>query len=150
MKSLSVKLDVILIGLIVFGYVEVWATDWRLFDFDDEETDYYDAESVTRPFRNIVRVWIRSDFTEKGIIEKVKQLGKEYVDVEYAMSEEEIDCLDRKRRTLSVNVYSKGGKIIYSNSREGRWDYIPSGGMGEFLYKAVCKNFLVQAVDVSP
>jgi hypothetical protein len=33
MKSLSVKLGVILIGLIIFGYAEVWAEDWMFYGF---------------------------------------------------------------------------------------------------------------------
>jgi dipeptidyl aminopeptidase/acylaminoacyl peptidase len=32
MKSLSVKLGVILIGLITFSYAEVWGADWKIFD----------------------------------------------------------------------------------------------------------------------
>ena len=31
MKSLLVKLGVILIGLTIFGYGEVWGEDWKLF-----------------------------------------------------------------------------------------------------------------------
>jgi len=31
MKSLSVKFGVILIGLIIFGYAEVWGADWKEF-----------------------------------------------------------------------------------------------------------------------
>jgi hypothetical protein len=31
MKSLSVKLGVILIGLAIFGYAEVWGEDWKFY-----------------------------------------------------------------------------------------------------------------------
>ncbi len=32
MKSLSVKLGVILIGLAIFSYAEVWGADWKFYD----------------------------------------------------------------------------------------------------------------------
>jgi len=32
MKSLSVKLGVILIGLAIFSYGEVWGADWKFFE----------------------------------------------------------------------------------------------------------------------
>ena len=32
MKSLSVKLGVILIGVAIFGYAEVWGANWKFFE----------------------------------------------------------------------------------------------------------------------
>ena len=69
MKSLSVKLGVILIGLAIFGYAEVWGADWKLYGVHENFSAYYDAQSITRPSKNIVRVWIRWDWTEKGVLD---------------------------------------------------------------------------------
>ncbi len=44
---------------------------------------YYDAQSITRPSKNIVRVWVKWDYTEKGVIENVKRLGKKYENLSY-------------------------------------------------------------------
>jgi hypothetical protein len=55
MKSLPVKLGVILIGLAIFGNAEVWGADWRLYEKDS----YYDASSITRQPDGSVRVWTK-------------------------------------------------------------------------------------------
>ena len=48
MKSLSVKLGVILIGLAIFSYTEVWGADWKYFSAGDDGIFYwYDAQGVT-------------------------------------------------------------------------------------------------------
>jgi hypothetical protein len=66
MKSLLGKLGVVLIGLAIFGYAEVWGADWKLLGTNEQISTYYDAQSITHPSENIVRVWTRMDFTEKG------------------------------------------------------------------------------------
>ena len=76
MKSLSVKLGVILIGLAIFGCAEVWGADWKLYSSNELYLGYYDAQSITCPSKNIVRVWVKWDCTEKGVIEGGGSLGK--------------------------------------------------------------------------
>jgi len=60
MKSLSGKLGVIstIIGLTIFGYVEVWGEDWKLFKKTEDAKFYYDKKEITRSPKKIVKVWI--------------------------------------------------------------------------------------------
>src|SRR4030042_6325939 len=74
MKSLPVKLGVILIGLVICGCAEVWGEDWKHYGDDEKFSAYYDVQSITRPSKNIVRVWLRWDWTEKGVIVMCKAL----------------------------------------------------------------------------
>ena len=139
MKSLSLKSGVFFAGLAIFSYAEVWGAGWREFDRNDEEIRYYYVNSVRHLSDKIVRVWVKMEYTDKGLIEKIQKLGKNYENLKYTMMEEEINCSDKKWRNLSLHDYSKEGKVIYSSSRAGGWKRIDSGSMAETLCKAVYK-----------
>ncbi len=113
--------------------------DWRLYGRDGERIRYYDAERITRPSKDIVRVWIRFEYTDKGVIEMVRNYVKKYENIGQQIALEEINCLEKAWRNLSLTHYSKEGKVIFSGSHDGQWNYIVSGSVGESLYKAVCK-----------
>ena len=140
MKSLLVKLGVIfIIGIVIFGCAGMRGERWRLYDRDDEYIGYYDAKGITHPSKNIVRVWERWEYTDKGVIEKVKELGKKYENINKTTLLDEINCSEKKWRLLFLNHYSKEGKIIFSASQEGQWDDIVLNSRAGALYKAVCK-----------
>jgi len=140
MKSLSVKLGVILIGLTLFTYAEVWGADWRLISSTDSYKCFYDAENITRSSTNIVGVWARLEYTEKGISGIVKEFGKHYEDLSYSLELWEIDCVKKKQRILSITEYSVEGSILYTNpakSRPSAWKPISREAVAESLYNAV-------------
>jgi len=139
MKPLLVKLGVILIGLAIFGNTEAWGADWILYNFDDLNIRYYDAETITRPSKDIVRVWVKWEYTYKGRIEIVKRLGEKYENIDFTVALEEINCSDKTKQNLSLDDYSKDGKTMFSTSGEYRWNYIVSRSAAEALYGAVCK-----------
>ncbi len=138
MKSLF-KLGFIFLGLAIFGCAEAWGADWILYSFDDLNIRYYDAETITRPSKDIVRVWVKWEYTYKGRIEIVKKLGDKYENIDFTVALEEIKCSDRTKQNLSLDDYSKDGKTIFSTSAEYGWNYIVSGSAAEVLYGAVCK-----------
>jgi hypothetical protein len=139
MKFLSVKLGVILIGLIIFGNAGAWAADWKLYDVDGQIIRYYDAEGITRPSKNIARVRVKLEYTDKGVIEMVKKFGKHYENFKLIIALNEINCPHKKIRNLSITHYSKEGKVILKASHESEWDYIVPDSIAETLYQAVCK-----------
>jgi hypothetical protein len=139
MKSSSVKLGVILIGLIISGCAGMLGGRWRLYDRDDKYIGYYDAKDITHPSENIVTVLQRWKYTDKGVIEMVKELGKKYENISQTIILNEINCSEKQFRTLSLNHYSKKGEVIFSASQEGQWNYIVPNSRVEVLYKAVCK-----------
>ncbi len=139
MKSLFLKLGLLFVGLAILSYAEVWGAEWREFDRNDGEIRYYYGHSVRHPSDKIVRVWVKMEYTDKGLSEKIQKLGKNYENLMYTMMEEEINCSDKKWRKLSLHDYSKEGKVIYSSSRAGEWKRIDPGSMPEALCKAVSK-----------
>jgi hypothetical protein len=64
MKSLSVNLGIILavIGLVSFGYAEVWGEDWRLFSLPDQpKSQRLYAEDETRYSCNKIQMGMTQD-----------------------------------------------------------------------------------------
>ena len=138
MKSLLGKLGVILIGLAIFGCAEVWGADWKFLKSDDDCSVYYDAQNITRPYTNIVRVWVRIDWTEKGVLFWAK-FGKINENLSHLINLWEIDCVEKKRRHLSRTDYDNKGGVIYSSSSPSKWDFIVPESRVEALSKEVCK-----------
>lgn len=141
MKSLSVKLGVVLIGLAIFSCAEVWGADWKQWT---RFGDYYDVESITHPSKNIVRVWTKHVFPEEVVRKRMKNGGKiagdeDVLDCQLILYE--IDCAQRMARELSVSTYSMMGKFIgsYSDVYLKDWFLIEPESMAEVLLKAVCK-----------
>jgi hypothetical protein len=142
MKSLSVRSGVILIGLFIFGYAEVWGADWKLYAKTDLHECFYNAENMIRSSQDIVEVWTKLEYTERGIIETVKKFGKHYENLSYSLELWEINYAEKKHRLLSITLYSVEGNILYTNqagSRPPPWKIISRESIEESLYKAVCK-----------
>jgi len=144
MKSSPFKLGIIVlfIGLTMFGYAEVWGADWRLYTKTDLHEGFYDAENMIHSLRDIVEVWTRLEYTERGVIETVKKFGKHYENLSYSLELWEINCAEKKHRLLSITLYSVEGNILYTNqagSRPPPWKIILRESVEESLYKAICK-----------
>ena len=139
MKSLLGKLGVVLIGLVIFSYTEVWGADWKLYNSGEECLGYYDAQSITRPSKNIVRFWTKSVWTEKGVLSWVKDSGKKYENLSHTIYLQEINCAEKKIRRLSVTQYGHKGSVIDIIDSPSYWIFINPESMMEILYKEVCK-----------
>ncbi len=140
MKSLAVKWSCV--GLILFCSAEAWGADWKLFAETDSYQCFYDAEDTVPSSNGVVDVWAKLEYTKRGIRGIVEKFGSHYEDLSYSLELWEINCPKRKDRLLSITEYSAEGKILYSNSSEGRhpaWKMIPRESVDESLYHAVCK-----------
>ncbi len=139
MKSLLLTL--LCTGLIFSWSVEVWGADWKLFAETDSYECFYDAEDSAPSLNNIVDVWTKLEYTEKGVKGIVKKFGEHYADLCYSLELWEINCGEKKERILSITEYSAEGKILYASSAQGQpaWKMIPRQSVDESLYKAVCK-----------
>jgi hypothetical protein len=137
MKSLLVRVGVILIGLLIFvtGCQSTRGGDWKYFNSTDLYECFYYEENMTRSHKNIVRVRIKLEYTEKGIAENVKEFGKDYENLSYSLQFWEIDCPAKKRRILSINQYSVEGNILKTKPAKSRH----SESLGKSLSEAVCK-----------
>ena len=140
MKSLSVKLVVIFIGLTIFAYAEVWGADWKVYFYSELGTSSYDVQNIIRPSRNLVRGRLKQDYTPEGIAKMVATFGADYQNLNESIILWELNCTSKEFRFLQVTHYSKdGGILLTGKMMKGEWDLIIPGTNFDFLYKALCK-----------
>ena len=142
MKSLLGKVPVYLevIGYIVFFFcMEGWGMDWKGYGTSDTLSLYYDVESITRPSKDVVRVWVKGIYRMKGV-ELVEKFGEKYETLGHSLFLSEVHCAEKKVRTLSIVDYSTGGEILDSNSTERKWNSIVPESIGESLYEILCRQ----------
>ncbi len=133
---------ILLAGLAYLFCEEAYAKDWRLYAKTDSYECFYDAEDLFISSQDVVEVRTKSEYTEKGVAETVKKLGKHYRNLSYSLELWETDCKGKKSRLLSITAYTAEGSILYNDqagSRSPPWKIIPRGSVEESLYHALCK-----------
>ena len=149
MKSLLGKVGVVL--LTIFFFVVGCQTpvkkdeyskgaSWKFYGSTEDFEGYYDTQNITHPSKNIVRLRVRLNITEKGVLYLVRNLGNKYENVSYYINLNEINCLEKEYRSLSRNFYDNKGEMIISTSPPSEWKFIIPESIGENLYKEVCKQ----------
>jgi hypothetical protein len=163
MKSLLVKFGIILlIGLTIFGYAEVWGADWKFFKVTRSSElvgglpvyrlfQFYDASSIVYPSKNIVKVWIKSFEVERGKNDtfppEIKELPYETLNplkLDYTTYLLEIYCLERRYKSLKVfffvgedGVEKEVPKGLFPSLYESN-EISPEDDM-DILWKMLCK-----------
>ncbi len=135
-RQLGVVLGVI--GLIVLGYTEGWGVDWKYYGTNEDGSYFYDTESMTRSSRDLVEVWVQSDYSEKGRSHWVREGGKRFEDLDFSLILLALNCGDRSARYLRIVFYSKNGNVFHPMDNE-EWHFIAPDSMTETLHKEVCK-----------
>ena len=141
-----------------FKYVEVWGANWKLYMANDFGGWFYDAETITRPSKDTVRVWGKTVYTDKGVMrrvtdmrvisekykaiyEKYKDLESKYKDLSYEQNLIEINCANRKSRTLKGTSYSRDGSVLWNFTPEAPdWNEVVPGSVVVALYEIICKQ----------
>jgi len=139
-KSLSGKLGVILviIGLAIFVYAEVWGFDWKYYGTNEEGSYFYETESMKRQSQNIVRVCVQSIYTEKGISQWVREGGEKFQNLDFSLVLSDLNCADKAIRHLRIVFYSKNEEVFYPvNSDE--WQLFAPDLMSGTLFEEICK-----------
>jgi len=146
MKSLSVKLGVILIGLFIFGFAEVWGEGWKLYEQDVFASYYYDADKIIRPSKNIVRVWGKVIYTKEGVTGLATRLGKGFRTLNFSIDLYEFNCEKREYKELQRTFFSQRATYLGEESNLSG-GYVNQGSIQEKLYKIICKSI---REDVEP
>ncbi len=139
MKSLSVMLGVILIGLTFTASGEIRGKDWKLFKTTEDAKFYYDKKDLTHLDQKLVKVWIRQVYTKKGRTDMVNLLGPSYENLGYSVNSLEFNCAAKSMRYLSMTFYSRNHTVLDLGKSPDGWDPIHSNTMFDALYQIVCK-----------
>ncbi len=137
MKSLSIRLGVILIGIVIFGCAGIRGKDWKFFDSTDFYQCYYYVSSGSYLLykSTILHIWIKLEYTEKAVTEYVKAYGQNYENLSYTLQDWEIDCKTKKHRIFTTNQYSAEGHLLNIKTIKSPF----SKSSADSLVDAVCK-----------
>jgi hypothetical protein len=133
--SIKLKIVILIIGLIIVSVGEAYGMDWKFYWFDENFLAYYDAQSITRPSKNIVRMWVKLNYNEKGVMDVVGKLGKKYENFSHVIVLYEINCIEKMIRAKESIDYDNKGRVIHSSRSPLEWNFIIPGSMGEILYE---------------
>ena len=142
MKSFPAKCLAISIALLILGYGEVWGADWDTYFVSAFGKFSYDVKHVTPVSGNILRVWRRKEYTDKGVTDIVVRLGKKFRGIHSDMELLEINCKDKVSRWLSLTFYSADGAVIESwafPEARAMWNHIVPDTQQDALFRKVCK-----------
>jgi hypothetical protein len=141
MKSLSVKFGVILIGLLIFNYAEVWGADWKLIFIEkgtaprgQSDTYYYiDMKSIKKVSSEKVRFWYVMQSVPRGSdepnIEKVRKEGwTDYI---------ELDCSRKRQRSVKTEREAREGYVLIGPID---WYSIEPDSAEEKMAEVVCRR----------
>jgi hypothetical protein len=132
------------IGAMIFAFLcplKTFAADWKIYAGTDEGLFYYDAESITHPSAGVVHFRHKATFSEIGIGRVVEAFGQEYKNLAYSISVREMNCSEKKVRSLGVTYFSTDGKTLdVAVDAKAEWHPIEPTAMIEGLFQKLCKQ----------
>ncbi len=137
MKSSSVKVGIVLfiIGLAIFGNIEVWGADWKLIEdskTSSSDSNYYiDMKSIKEFFEGKFRFWILTVFLPPGttkptVEEAIKQGRTDYI---------ELDCSKKRYRSVKFENEQRDG---FNPIHPIHWYNIEPDSVYEKMDEVVC------------
>jgi hypothetical protein len=136
-----------IIYLVIFSLFanQAWAADWQLFASSGGGDMYYDKSSIKKVNKDMVRVWTKKIYNEKGKLEEfslLKSTGHAPRNI-YILSHElilsEIDCVNEKIKISSNSIRDKRGHVVASTPQfYGKWNDIVHKSSDEKLKNVVC------------
>ncbi len=137
MKSLLVKLGVsLVIGLTIFGNIEVWGADWKLIEGSKAshgDSDYYiDMKSIKMISGGKVRFLILTVFLPPGTTKPSIEEASKQGDTDYI----ELDCAEKKYRSVESERESRKGYTPFRPVHH--WYNIEPDSVYEKMGEVVC------------
>jgi len=86
--------------------------DWKYYGTNEDGSYFYDTESITRPSKNLVEVWVQSAYSQKSISHWVREGGKGFQDLDFTLISLELNCVERSARYLRIVFYSKMERFL--------------------------------------
>jgi len=148
MKIKNVQSIIYLVILLLFAN-QALAAEWIYYvSIPSQGAGYYDKSSIKKVNKNIIRVWTKTIFNEKGktaAFSFLKSTGEAPDNLEklsYEFDLNEIDCVNEKIKFPLVYIYNEDGAVIYKAPADfiPQWyDTIPSSNT-ETLKNIVCRD----------
>ncbi|HUL23258.1 MAG TPA: surface-adhesin E family protein [Thermodesulfobacteriota bacterium] len=121
---------------------EAWGEDWKLgAQSKDGTIYYYDAARVTRMSEGVLKFWGKAVLSPEAV-KKFAKIDRKFANLHHVTSFIEMNCTERKRRSLWIIFYDKNGIAIDNVDKapdESSWEMILQGSAQEDLLNTLCK-----------
>jgi hypothetical protein len=107
--------------------------EWVSIGTVENGSTIYVVQDTIRRKGELVKLSVLADFANALTIEGIVNLS--------AISQEEHDCQDVRRRTVAITYFSGhmgSGKVNYSDSDEGKWIPVPLASPAQALLRIAC------------
>jgi len=84
-------------------------------------------------------VWVKAVYSNEGRRKEAEKVGGDIRNVTDSTALEKINCKDKNHRAVALVVYSMEGKVVISDTRERKMDFILPDSILEGFYKTVCR-----------
>ena len=132
-------LIVMLSGLFLWFCPRAWGANWKYFGQTPDASYYYDTEDIVHQ-ENVVRVWMKAVYSPEGRKKEAEKMGGNLWNVTDSTALEEINYRDKNQWTAALVVYSMEGKVVISDTRERKMDFILPDSILEGFYKTLCNK----------
>jgi len=127
-----VRKRLFLIALLVLSNGPAYAEWIELTHSDESTTVYYDPSAI-RHKGDLVKLWVLYSFGHPETYRNDSYLS--------ALQQEEYDCPEERVRILAQTGFAgdmRKGKIVYSESDEGKWKPVAPGTLHKRTWTLVC------------
>jgi len=120
--------------------MEARAVDWVFYAEAKSGGDvyYYDPQSIKRVSKDLVRVWEKTSYSEKGLQNAIKEFGPKFAGLSYSVTLNEYNCSEKKVCILSLTFYNQDGGVIMTYNSSSSWNFVPPESMAEIILNIVC------------
>jgi hypothetical protein len=147
MKKFGSVISLSVLVLFLLVSCDKSSSDWVQYqnDVNGNVRSYKKVNDEKDVGNNIVRVWEKNFFSDKGRQEFIKYMTskghptEEYDKLSYMVYLYEIDCEKQRLHVLSVSQYNKDNKKFLSGDKESEWIDIPPNSLGDSLQEKVCE-----------
>jgi hypothetical protein len=146
MKAIHLLLFALAMVLVV---PQAEAAEWVYWGTDKHGNDgFYDRELMSFPSKGIVRVWVKSVYSEKGKVKVIenratdKTLTDGYGNLSHNLCHMEINCNTRESNVIACLDYDKSGTVLggFSKTKDKpKWQTILTDSKMDVLRQTVCK-----------
>ena len=130
---------IIFLGL---THVEAWGEDWKFCTQSKDGTMYYyDATRVTQASEGVLRFWGKA-IPSPEAVKKFVKIDPKFTELDHIISLIEMNCTERKRRSLWIIFYDKNGVAIETveiTHGESDWQIVLPGSAQEDILAALCE-----------
>jgi len=123
------------------SHVEAWGEDWKFCtQSKDGTTYYYDPTRITHISEEVLKFWGKA-IPSPEAVKKFVKIDSKFTGLDHIISLIEMNCAERKRRSLWIIFYDKNGVAIendYITLGESDWEIILPGSAQEKLLADLC------------